>query len=520
MPHMTLHAEAQQKFDPAPSLQTMATTKLAAATSIPEAATCVAIPVATDGDVPKELGLDRTALAATGFQGKVGQTQIVPRAKGPTLVAVGIGPRAAIDTTKLRDAAAAFAKAAEAHERIAMPVPESSMSATDAAQAIVEGAVLARYRYLLREKTPSPKPLRELTVVGSARDELERGVNKAGVTTRAAELARDLAGSPGGLLTARRLADIAQSLGAECGLEVEVFDEKQLFEMGCGGMLGVNAGSVEPPRMIKLTYRPSGTSKGNLALIAKGIMFDAGGLGLKPNNEVHAAMKGDMSGAAAVLAAMTSLKALSCPNTVTAYLMCTDNMPSGTALKLSDVITIRGGTTVEVINPDAEGRLVMADGLVLATEQDPRPDAIIDIATLTGACQRALGVLCAGVMGNSPQLVEQLRAAAERSDEQIWELPLIARYRKELDSEIADLKNVGGENAGAITAGLFLQEFVAGIPWAHLDIAGTARVDSDETWRPKGPTGFGARLLIDLLTSFAPAEKTRPSRSRATNSSS
>jgi leucyl aminopeptidase len=184
--------------------------------------------------------------------------------------------------------------------------------------------------------------------------------------------------------------------------------------------------------------------------------------------------------------------------------MCTDNMPSGTALKLSDVITMRGGKTVEVINPDAEGRLVMADALVLSTEQDPRPDAIIDIATLTGACQRALGVLCAGVMGNDSQLIEQLMTSAHRTDEQVWELPLIAQYRQELDSEIADLKNVGGENAGAITAGLFLEEFVDGIPWAHIDIAGTARLDSDRTWRPKGPTGFGARLLVDFLMSFKP----------------
>jgi leucyl aminopeptidase len=157
-----------------------------------------------------------------------------------------------------------------------------------------------------------------------------------------------------------------------------------------------------------------------------------------------------------------------------------------------------------VINPDAEGRLVMADGLVLATEQNPRPDAIVDIATLTGACQRALGVMCAGVMGNNRALVEQLESAAQETDEQLWELPLIKSYRQELDSEVADLKNVGGDNAGALTAGLFLEEFIDGIPWAHIDMAGTARVDSNQTWRPKGPTGFGARLLIEFLMDFKP----------------
>jgi leucyl aminopeptidase len=217
-------------------------------------------------------------------------------------------------------------------------------------------------------------------------------------------------------------------------------------------------------------------------------------------------MKGDMSGAAAVLAAMTGLSALGCTAEVTGYLMCTDNMPSGTAMKLGDVLTIRGGTTIEVINTDAEGRLVMADGLVLSTELDPRPDAIVDIATLTGACQRALGVLCAGVMGNDQQLIDQVIDAAERTDESVWQLPLEHRYRKELDSQLADMKNVGGENAGAITAALFLEEFVDGIPWAHIDIAGTANLDTEETWRPKGQTGFGARLLLDFLMRFkAPA---------------
>jgi leucyl aminopeptidase len=157
-----------------------------------------------------------------------------------------------------------------------------------------------------------------------------------------------------------------------------------------------------------------------------------------------------------------------------------------------------------VINTDAEGRLVMADGLVLSTEQNPKPDAIVDIATLTGACQRALGVLCAGVMGNHSQVVEQLNAAGTRTDEVVWQLPLEKKYRPELESELADIKNVGGDNAGAITAGLFLEEFVAGIPWAHIDIAGTARVDSDVTWRPRGPTGFGTRLLVDFLMNFKP----------------
>ncbi len=230
-------------------------------------------------------------------------------------------------------------------------------------------------------------------------------------------------------------------------------------------------------------------------------MYDSGGIALKPGDEVHAQMKNDMSGAAAILAAMSALSELGCPSAVTGYLMCTDNMPSGTAMALGDVITMRGGTTVEVINTDAEGRLVMADALVLATEEPT--DAIVDIATLTGACMRALGTQIAGVMGNDQGLVDQVRASAEATDEPVWQLPLEKRYRKELDSTVADLKNLGGANAGAITAALFLAEFVGDVPWAHVDIAGTAQSTGDAGWQTAGCSGFGARLLARLALDFA-----------------
>jgi leucyl aminopeptidase len=509
MAHPSFHASAQQSLDPAPSLVDASKTKIVVAKTAPNTASAIGLAIASDGELPRELGLDRAALASAGFEGKVGDVQVLPQAKGPMLVAFGIGPRGELDAAKLRDAAAAFARAASKHEKIALALPElKNLSPALAAQAIVEGALLARYQYFLKSSSKGPTPLRELTLIGDkAVDEVRRGGELGGVTARATVLARDLAEAPATLLSARRMAEIAEALATECGLDVEVFDEKALLEMGCGGLLGVNAGSVEPPRMIKLTYRPKGQSAGNVSLVAKGIMFDSGGLGLKPNDLVHATMKGDMSGAAAVLAAMTTLRALDCKTTVTAYLMCTDNMPSGTAMKLGDVLTVRGGKTVEVINTDAEGRLVMADALVLSTEQNPRPDAIVDIATLTGACQRALGLLTAGVLGNHQPLVDQVIAAAQRTDEQVWQLPLEKRYRKELDSNLADLKNVGGDNAGAITAGLFLEEFVDGIPWAHLDIAGTARLDSEETWRPRGATGFGARLLVDFLMAFTPPQQ-------------
>ncbi len=515
------HASAQAGYEPAPSRMKSALPALRAAERIPDDVGSVGVPVSEDGEVPTGFGLDRAALRAAGFEGKVGQTVVVPRAGGPTWVAVGVGERAKIDAAVLRDATATFARASGRHARIAVLLPDTaSVLRLDAgAQAVAEGAVLARYRYRPFRHPENEQPLEALTVVGAAAaiDEIEDGLRRAEATTRAVELARDLANAPGTLLTARKMAEIAQAVAADTGLAIEIFDEEKLLELGCGGILGVNAGSQEPPRMIKLTYTPkpraTGTSvepPSRVALIGKGIMYDSGGISLKPNDLVHATMKADMSGAAAILGAMSTLSALGCECEVTGYLMCTDNMPSGSAMKLGDVLTIRGGKTVEVLNTDAEGRLVMADGLVLATEQKPQPDAIVDIATLTGACQRALGRQRAGVLGNDQALVSQVIAAADRTDERVWQLPLERRYRKELDSAIADLKNVGGDDAGAITAALFLEEFVADLPWAHLDIAGTAmKGDGDETFRSKGATGFGTRLLIDFLMNFAPPRATR-----------
>jgi leucyl aminopeptidase len=220
-------------------------------------------------------------------------------------------------------------------------------------------------------------------------------------------------------------------------------------------------------------------------------------------------MKNDMSGAGAIMAAMLNLKRLGCTRKVIGYLSCTDNRPSGTALAMGDVLAVRGGTTVEVANTDAEGRLVMADALVLATEE--ATDAIVDIATLTGAAMRTFGTQIAAVIGNDPALVGQVKASADLTDEPVWELPLARRYRKELDSVVADIKNLGGPNAGSITAALFLEEFVDGKPWAHIDIAGTADNTSDESWRPPGCTGFGARLLAELAIDF---ERPSPERNQ------
>jgi leucyl aminopeptidase len=467
----------------------------------------VALAVGTSGEMPAAVGVSRQALREAGFDGRLGQTLVLPRSDGPPLVAVGIGEPETLDANALRDAAAAFSLAVGHQTHLATSLASvPGVPVSVAAQAIVEGVLLARYHYGPLQRRASKEALESLTLLVPAKADIDsatEGVHRGTAYAAATALARDLANTPPSRLTAARMAECAAEIAGGCGLEIEVFDREALIELGCGGLLGVNAGSAEPPRMIKLRYRPSsGEPAGHLCLVGKGIMYDSGGISLKPSDAVHATMKNDMSGAGAILAAMSALSEVDCPVAVTGYLMCTDNMPSGTAMKLGDVISIHGGTTVEVLNTDAEGRLVMADALVMAAEE--KPDAIVDIATLTGACLRALGPEVAGLLGNSAALMDQIQAAAAATDEPVWQLPLDRRYRKQLDSDIADIKNMGGINAGAITAALFLAEFVGGVPWAHLDIAGTAQNDSAALWRPAGCTGFGARLLLELATAFTP----------------
>jgi leucyl aminopeptidase len=488
-------------FDPLPSLAWLDSMAIDVAAAVPAEATAVSYGITTDGPVADALGLDREALTRLGFSGALGETLVVPDSSGVVTVAVGIGPSAEVDADRVRDAAAAFARAVPAHTRLVAVVRQDAPAAT--AQSIVEGVLLARYRYDALKSSPSPGALEALTIVATNRREASKGIAVGRTMARATVIARDLANTPPAHLTAEKIADLALARGPERGLEVEVYDRDQLLELGCGGIIGVNGGSADPPRMVKMSYRPARAGKRAplLALVGKGVMYDSGGISLKPSDAVHATMKNDMSGAAAVFAAMMVLAELKCPTPVTAWLMCTDNMPSGTALKLGDVMTIRGGKTVEVINTDAEGRLIMADALVLAAEESPA--AIVDIATLTGACMLALGTQVAGVMSNNQNLVEQVRAASARVDESTWQLPLERRYRRLLNSDVADMKNLGGAVGGAITAALFLAEFVGETPWAHIDIAGTAQVDVPGGWRTEGCSGFGARLLADLAMNFA-----------------
>ena len=486
-------------FDPVPSATRVPAVVVRAVATGSEPAPVLGVPVRTEGEVPTAVGLSREALAAWGFTGTAGQTLALPREEG-AVVAVGVGAQPS--PADVRDAAAAFARAAAREARLALLLPDASDAA---AQAAVEGVLLARYRYD-ELRTPDPDTFAELgeVVLHVDPDQVEtaaRGAARGHVLARAAAISRDLATTPGGHLDAPGLADVAQRLADAAGLQVMVYDKAACEEMGFGGLLGVNAGSVREPRMIRIDYQPEGGSDRHLGLVGKGITYDSGGISLKPSNAMHAAMKMDMTGAGAILATMTVLRELEVPVRVTAYLACTDNMPSGSATKLGDVLTTRTGRTIEVVNTDAEGRLVMSDAIALANEDDV--DAIIDIATLTGAALMALGPLTAAVFGNDDTLLTQVEEAARSTDERVWRMPLDRRYRKWLNSEVADIKNLGGESAGAIIAALFLAEWVGETPWAHLDIAGPMLADADEAWRNKGATGFGTRLLVEAAERFA-----------------
>jgi leucyl aminopeptidase len=478
--------------------------------SVPAKVAAIVIPVAASGPIPSGVGLNRAQLAALGFEGRASQTQTLPPAAGKTAVRVllGIGEVRDLDTSVLRNVAASAARACARYESIATSLPGVMRGSAKApTQAVVEGIALALHRWVaLKNDKSGLSKLTSVTLVSAEKTaEVQAGMLMGIATSTAVCTARDFANTPPSHLTARQFAEHAVAIAEASGVEATVYNKDQLIAMGCGGLVGVNAGSTEPPRMVKLEYKPT-AARGKVVLVGKGVMYDSGGISLKPSDGMHAMMKMDMSGAAAVLATMGALRALKVKTQVTAYLMCTDNMPSGSALKLGDVLTMRNGKTVEIHNTDAEGRLILADGLSLGAES--KPDAMIDIATLTGACLGALGKKMAGVFSNNSGVVSQLMDSSSRTNELLWELPLFHDYRRLLDSNVADMRNIGGPYAGATTAALFLHEFVGTTPWAHLDIAGPMDADGDEGWLNRGATAYGTRLLIDFCANFTkPAKK-------------
>ncbi|MBW1646340.1 MAG: leucyl aminopeptidase [Deltaproteobacteria bacterium] len=364
----------------------------------------------------------------------------------------------------------------------------------------LEGILLGAYRYraFKREEDDAPAPLRVNFAVGSLdRQAVAAELERTTVVCGAVNRVRELVNHPAAVLGPEELAAAGLRLATDYQLQAEVWDENRLAAAGYNGLLAVGRGSVRPPRLVELRYTPAGESRAHVALVGKGITFDSGGLSLKPAAGMET-MKRDMAGAAAVLGALEIVAALRPPVTVTGILCLAENMPDARAQRPGDIITMKNGKTVEVKNTDAEGRLVLADGLLRAAEL--QPDYLVDIATLTGACLVALGDKIAGVLGDQP-LVDRLLQAGRESGEILWQLPLEPGYREDLRSDFADLANVGANRyGGTIRGALFLREFVpAGIPWAHIDIAGPSFVDKKWKYFVPGATGFGARVLAGLV---------------------
>lgn len=486
---------------PAPSTATSILTRVSA--SVPEGADAVGLCIARDATPPIEVGLDLSRLTGFGFTGKLGSTLVLPAADGPALVLVGTGDPDG--TPDMREVGASFARACSRLSSLAIVLEGPGIdqdSVARAAEAMVEGAILSRYSYPALKSENSHTPISELVVVVEQKlvDAARTGVERGRILAAATSLARDLANTPHNHLSASQMADFASSLGPERGLDVEVFGMADLHDMRMAGLLCINAGSTEEARLIKLTYTPENATR-SLALVGKGIMYDSGGISLKPSDATHAQMKNDMSGAAAILAAMCSLRDLGVTAAVTGFLMCTDNVPSGTATSLGDVITYRNGTTVEILDTDAEGRVVMADGLILAAEEGH--DAVVDIATLTGSAMRALGTDMCALFGNHRETIDRVQDASEASGEMVWEMPLHRPYMKELDSLTADMMNCAPiGKPDAIIAALYLEHFTGGMPWAHIDMAGPAQAAAPSGVLVPGCTGWGARLLAHLALDF------------------
>jgi leucyl aminopeptidase len=466
------------------------------------------IPVFSDLSTPPGAGasVDREFLAQRRFEGQPGQAQAVLADDGSTVVALGVGPRDGVDADTMRQAGAALARQAGTATEVATTLPAAGPHA-DLVAAAVEGIGLGAYRFDGARRVPSPGRLARVLLVAppggrarpAGRGDVEAGVRRGQIAVDAAWRCRDWVNSPPRDLTPTELARVATESATGTGVDVEVWDKDRIEAERLGGLLGVASGAAEPPRLLRLAYQPD-NPRASVALVGKGITFDSGGLSLKPANGMMT-MKSDMGGAAAVIAATIAVAQLDLPVRVTGWVAATENMPSGTAIHPGDVLIARNGTSIEVLNTDAEGRLVLADALSLAAEEEP--DAIVDVATLTGGQRVALGDGVAAVMGTDETLVRRVIAAGAAAGEPAWELPLVSAYRKQLDSDVADLRNVTAKPAAStIMAALFLKEFTAGRPWAHLDIAAPSWADSDDGWITKGGTGWGTRTLIELLRAW------------------
>jgi leucyl aminopeptidase len=411
----------------------------------------------------------------------------------------GLGAESRFDTGVVFSPAVALAKrlAGKKRESIAVLIPGKGLPPA-VASALIEGLTVGTRGPDLRKSEPARHPFGRVQVVAPSEvdlAEIDRALRRGRIVGEAVNLARDLANTPPAEKNPPRLAERFRSIAAAAGIEAAVWDLERIERERMGGLLGVSAGSDIPPAFVRLAYRKGGEAP-SLALVGKGVTFDSGGLSLKPTASMED-MKSDMTGAAVVLATMQAVAQLDLPVNVVGYAALTENMTGGKAMKLGDVLTIRNGKTVEVLNTDAEGRLILADALCVAVEE--RPARVLDLATLTGACIVALGQKVAGLFSNDDAFSQDVLAASRATGERAWRMPLDDDAREQLKSNVADLKNVGGKWGGAITAAKFLETFVGDTPWVHLDIAGPSWSDTDSATRDAGGTGCFVRTLVTLI---------------------
>jgi leucyl aminopeptidase len=446
----------------------------------------------------------RQLVNGSGFRGSANEAAFLPRGASWALI-VGLGKSQQLSLERMRQFAGTTAKAARARgfAHLALPVlrERSIGSPSDVAQALTEGVRLGLYRYDRLRQLPKHEQSQRVdaaTLVVERPSDIapaRRAVEKGEVLAEAVSLARDLINGPSNLVTPTYLANTAREIARRHRLTCTVIPFARLKRLGFGGIVGVAQGSNHPAQFIVLDYNPR--AKKTFALCGKGITFDSGGISIKPSAKMEQ-MKYDMSGAAAVLGTIQAAARLKLPFRVVGIIAATENLPSGTAQKPGDVLKTLSGKTVEVINTDAEGRLVLSDCLHYAKRY--KPECVVDLATLTGACVVALGAEAVGLMTKDERLAARISQAGKETYERVWRLPLWDEYREQLTSDVADIKNVTDTGqAGTITAAKFLEEFAQGLPWAHLDIAGTAWTDKEKPYVPKGAVGIGVRLLINLM---------------------
>ncbi len=443
------------------------------------------------------------ARARGEFKGKAYEVFSTPVAswKAARVMLIGAGAHKDATPDRFRRLASAAGLTARQRRltRLALLFrPGTAVPPQQAAQVIAEGAVLANFEGASYKTSDPPRVWLDAVEigVGESTAAIEQALERGRILGEASNMARELANEPGNSLTPRVFADRAVQVAKAAGLAVDVLDETRIGELKMGMLLGVARGSQEPPRVIVLRHEPKKAVNGIvLGLVGKGITFDTGGISIKPAENMDR-MKDDMSGGAAVICAMTAIARLNAPVHVVAVIPMTENMPGGKAVKPGDVLTSAEGKTVEVLNTDAEGRLVLGDGMWYARQLGATH--LVDVATLTGACVVALGKTTTGLFGTPDAWVEQVRLASDRAGDRSWPMPIFEDYKELFKSEIADFANTGGRAGGAITGAMFIKEFAGDLPWVHMDIAGTAWADDAKPYQPKGATGVGVRTLVEL----------------------